>query len=660
MPLYKVIAGDTIALDSKAESITENLSLDMCGIAGCWLRGTSRDDALRARVESMRDAIRYRGPDDAGVWTSGALAFGHRRLSIVDLSPLGHQPMTSPEGRFTICFNGEIFNFQSLRDELTALGHSFRGGSDTEVMLAAFSEWGVRDAVGRFVGMFAFAVWDAREARLHLVRDRLGIKPLFVGRTTSGDLLFGSELKALMAVPDFQRRIDATAAAAFIRFAYVPTPQSIFTDAMKVPPGHVMSFSSPSQPWHSEPYWSLESVAREGQSFPFRGSMSDAEETLDKLLREAVGLRMIADVPLGAFLSGGIDSSLVVALMQAQSPRPVRTFTIGFDESRYDESTFARKIAHALGTEHTEHRVTPEEALAVIPMLPAMYDEPLGDASQIPTYLVSALARRHVTVALSGDGGDELFGGYERYQFAPRAWSLVQRVPRRLRRPGARLLRGMGRGAIGAFLGWGARAAKSADLLEAPDLAALYRRLVSNASQSHTLTTLSREHDGPLGRLLVSSAADSAVERMMLADTMVYLPDDLLTKLDRASMAVGLEGRVPLLDHRVAAFAWRLPIAMRTDKIMLRRVLARYVPPALFERPKMGFEVPIGNWLRGPLRPWAEEILDPRALREAGVLDPVAVRKTFDAHLTGREDSAHLLWSILMFEAWRRYWNATL
>ena len=611
-------------------------------------------------MEQMRDTMSHRGPDDAGSWLLGRLAFGHRRLSIVDLSPLGHQPMSSRGGRYTICFNGEIFNFLTLRDELATLGHSFAGGSDTEVMLAAFLEWGVQDAVTRFVGMFAFAVWDGSEQVLHLVRDRMGIKPLFIGRTTSGDIVFASELKALMGYPGIERRIDSGAAAAFVRFAYVPAPQSILVGVVKLLPGHIVSLRAQDAPLEPRPYWSLERIASDGRRSPFTGSLDDAEEELDALLSEVVGLRMIADVPLGAFLSGGIDSSLVVALMQNQSARAVKTFTIGFAEARYDERRYARAIAEHLGTDHTEHRVSAEECLAVIPMLPAMYDEPMADVSQIPTYLVSALARRHVTVALSGDGGDELFGGYARYRFAQQAWGVVGRIPRMIRAPSARLLRGMASRGLGALVGGSARARKSADLLSAAHLEGLYRGLVSTSHDPVALTRFEHEPDGPLLRLLRSEAAEHPAERMMLADGMVYLPDDLLVKLDRASMAVGLEGRVPLLDHRVAGFAWRLPVSMRRDKILLRRVLARHLPRALFERPKMGFEVPIGAWLRGPLRPWAEEMLDIRSLVDGGVFDGPAVRRLLADHLAQRRDAAHQLWSILTFEAWRRTWNAVL
>lgn len=620
---------------------------------------------MRRLVEGMRDAITHRGPDDAGSWVDGAVAFGHRRLSIVDLSALGHQPMASPDGRYVICYNGEVYNFLTLREELRARGHAFRGGSDTEVMLAAFSEWGVQAAVRRFIGMFAFALWDTREQALYLVRDRLGIKPLYVGRSAAGGLLFGSELKALMAHPGFSRRVAPDALGDYLRYTYVPSPRCMFADAMKVPPGHWMRLTAPDAPWKPEPYWTLEDTAREGRARPFAGTRAEAEEALDALLRDAVRLRMIADVPLGGFLSGGIDSSLVVALMQAQADRPVKTFTIGFAEARYDESRYARAIAEHLGTAHTEMTVTPQEAQALIPSLPVMYDEPLADVSQIPTHLVSALARRHVIVALSGDGGDELFGGYDRYRFGDRAWRRLRRVPLGLRRGGAALLGLAGRSLPGVSGRRSAQLAKAAGLLGVPGWEALYRQLVSTTGEPDALIDPDLRAPGGdrLLQCLSGATALAPVERMMLADAAVYLPDDLLTKFDRASMMVGLEGRVPLLDHRVAEFAWTLPLAWRTDpqegKILLRRVLARHVPASLFERPKMGFEVPIGQWLRGPLRGWADELLDVGPLRQAGFFDAQAVRRIWEAHSAGRADGGHLLWSVLMFEAWRRRWNAS-
>jgi len=434
---------------------------------------------------------------------------------------------------------------------------------------------------------------------------------------------------------------------------------------MKLAPGHWMRFAAPDAPWKPEPYWTVEDTARDGATRPFRGGLADAEQALDELLRKAVRLRMVADVPLGAFLSGGVDSSLVVALMQVQAERPVKTFTIGFTEQRYDEAPYARAIADFLGTAHTELQVTPEEAQSVIPGLPVMYDEPLGDVSQIPTHLVSALARRHVTVALSGDGGDELFGGYDRYRFSCRGWHWLRSVPLGLRRLNAAFLRHIAGAAPGVLGSRGAQLAKAADLLEAPGIEALYLRLVSTTGDPAALVMghLRAVGEGRLASLLSSSARSAPMERMMIADAAVYLPDDLLTKLDRASMVVGLEGRVPLLDHRVAEYAWTLPLAWRSGpregKVLLRRVLGRYLPVRLFERPKMGFEVPISSWLRGPLRSWADDLLDDASLRSAGFFEAAAVRRIWEAHMEGRADGGHLLWSVLMFEAWRRHWGAT-
>ncbi len=616
-------------------------------------------------VTTMRDAIAHRGPDDAGSWVDGPVAFGHRRLSIVDLSALGHQPMTSPDGRFVICYNGEVYNFIALREELREHGHTFRGGSDTEVMLAAFMQWGVRGAVQRFIGMFAFALWDTQERALYLARDRVGIKPLYVGRTADGDLLFGSELKALMAHPRFSRRVAPAAFGDYLRYTYVPSPACIFADAMKLAPGHLLRLEAADASWAPEPYWTVEAIAGAGAERPFGGSQPEAEEALDGLLRDAVRLRMIADVPLGGFLSGGIDSSLVVALMQAEADRPVKTFTIGFAEQRYDESRYARAIAEFLGTAHTEMMVTAGEAQALIPALPEMYDEPLADVSQIPTHIVAALARKHVTVALSGDGGDELFGGYDRYRFSGRAWRRLQPIPVPLRRGGGTMLRHVARVAAQVSGTRAGQLSKAADLLSAPSLEALYRGLVSTASNADVLVDerFRAESDGRLFRLLGNACRSAPMERMMIADAAVYLPDDLLTKFDRASMAVGLEGRVPLLDHRVAEFAWTLPLAWRTGpregKILLRRVLSRYLPVSLFERPKMGFEVPIGVWLRGALRDWANDLLAEGPLRGAGFFDAAAVRRTWSEHSKGRTNGGHLLWSVLMFEAWRRRWGAS-
>ena len=644
----------------------------MCGIVGLWVTGERSPDSIRATVERMRDAVAHRGPDDAGYWAEGPVALGHRRLSILDLSSEGRQPMISADGRYVICYNGEVFNFRELRQELERCGHGFRGGSDTEVMLAAFVCWGVAAAVQRFVGMFAFALWDRKEQTLYLVRDRVGIKPLYVGRTSAGDLLFASELKALIAHPAFSRSLDVGAATSFLRYSYVPAPRSIYAAAGKLLPGHMLVLRSPTTSFNSStPYWSLEKIAREASAQRFHDGPEEAERALDSLLRDAVRMRMIADVPLGAFLSGGIDSSLVVSLMQAQSTIPVRTFTVGFREAAYDEASFARGVAQHLGTAHTEILVSPKQAQAVIPCLPEIYDEPFADVSQIPTYLVSELAKRHVTVALSGDGGDELFAGYHRYQIAERLWRWASRVSPLLRRTaagGMRLATAVVSAAPhAAFPQWGraaSRLEKLAAALECRSGAEVYRRLISSGDTPTALTLLGAEAAGEVDRLLEAPQALEFEEQMMLVDTRTYLPDDLLTKLDRASMAVSLEGRVPLLDHRVVEFVWHLPLQFRSHggetKWLLKRVLARYLPRELFERSKMGFEVPIAEWLRGPLASWGDALLDPRRLERFGFLNAKAVRTVWKRHQIGARTSGHLLWNVLMFEAWREQWNATL
>ena len=624
----------------------------MCGIVGRWRRAGRVDTAT---VERMRDAIRYRGPDDAGTWCEGPVALGHRRLSILDLSPLGHQPMASADGRFVICFNGEVFNFQDLRRELEGRGHRFSGNSDTEVMLAALSSWGVRAAVERFVGMFAFALWDRREGELHLVRDRIGIKPLYIGRTQRGDFLFASELKAFAAHPDFSRRVNPDAVVAYLTYGYVPAPQCIYADAAKLEPGHLLTLGSPSAPWSATPYWSLEGAASSGAADPFRGSADEAEEALDGLLREAVRLRMISDVPLGAFLSGGVDSSTVVALMQAQSSRPVQTFTIGFTEARFNEASFARGIARHLGTDHTELLLTPAETMAVIPRLAEMYDEPLADASQIPTFLVSELARRRVTETLSGDGGDELFGGYARYLRTERAWRALGWLP-----AGARRGLGLGIRVAGAIagVGTGERARKLGEWLGAADPARMYERLVVTDSDPRSLLAAEAEDDTSIQRLVTQAAGQALPVRFMLADARLYRPDDLLTKLDRASMAVSLEGRVPLLDDRVVEFAWRLPGGMRRRMRLLRGVLGRYVSLPLFARPKMGFEIALAEWLRGPLRHWAARHLADGAARQDAVLDGRAVGRAWHQFADRGGGNPHLVWGLLMLQAWRERWSA--
>jgi asparagine synthase (glutamine-hydrolysing) len=648
----------------------------MCGFTGFLdsSRQTSGNE-LQARVTRMTETLRHRGPDDSGTWVdeSSGIALGFRRLSIVDLSPEGHQPMHSSCGRYVIVFNGEVYNFSTLSQELKALGHSFRGHSDTEVILASIRQWGLEPAVKKFVGMFALALWDRRERTLHLVRDRLGIKPLYYG-WAGNTFLFGSELKALRANPDFAPEINRDAIVLQMRYNCIPQPHSIYRGIYKLPPGCILTLpsgysptSSPSQP---SPFWSARKIAEQAAADPFMGSDAEAVEQLDELLRDAVRLRMVADVPLGAFLSGGIDSTMVVALMQAQSDRPVKTFTIGFHEEQYCEARRAKAVAEHLQTEHTELYVTPEETLAVIPKLPTLFDEPFSDSSQIPTYLVSALARRQVTVSLSGDGGDELFGGYNRHFWAPRLWKRIGRVPRPFRRVGAGALRQLSpRAWKNAFSvadpllpsrlkveSPGDQVHKLADVLAVKNPEEFYKVLVSHWKKPTDLVLGGNEPPGVFNDIFGWKVLPSFSQKMMFLDLVTYLPDDILTKVDRASMGVSLEGRVPLIDHRVVEFAARLPLSMKIrngqGKWLLRQNLYKYVPKTLLERPKMGFGVPIGTWLRGPLKDWAESLLDERRLRKEAILNPLPIRKKWAAHLSGKHNWQYDLWDVLMFEAW--------
>jgi asparagine synthase (glutamine-hydrolysing) len=655
----------------------------MCGITGMF---GAQGGELEPTVRRMVAALHHRGPDDSGIWSDGkaGVALGHARLSILDLTAEGHQPMPSAGGRFVITYNGEIYNFAELRDELSRLGHAFRGHSDTEVMLASFEQWGVQEAVRRFLGMFAFALWDRAEQVLYLVRDRVGIKPLYFG--WAGDtLLFGSELKALQAHAGFKNAIDLRALALFLRYGYVPAPFSIFQTIHKLSPGCVLAvpksfvekartFSpdpdDPDAGWKPARYWSVGSAVEQGLREPFAGSEEEAVEHLDDLLRTAVRMHMVSDVPLGAFLSGGVDSSTIVALMQAQSSRPVKTFSIGFHETDYDEAQHASKVARHLGTDHTELYVTPAEGQAVIPRLPALYDEPFADSSQIPTLLVSALARRQVTVSLSGDGGDELFGGYNRYLWCARVWDRIGGAPVWLRGLAARGLTAVSPQrwdavfrALGPMLPRafnqptpGYKLHKLADALCIRDLPALYLSLVSYWKDPPALLRPAVDEPDIFAPRRFRSRLTDFTQQMMGLDLMTYLPDDILVKVDRASMAHSLEARVPFLDHRVVEFAWRLPLSMKIrdgqSKRVLRRVLDRYVPRPLIERPKMGFCVPVDSWLRGPLRDWGESLLDERRLRTDGFFDPRMVRDKWAEHLSGRRDWQYPLWAVLMFQAW--------
>ena len=648
----------------------------MCGLTGFFRPGGFQADEATSTAEAMARRIAHRGPDDAGVWVDAqaGIALAHRRLSIVDLSPAGHQPMVSASGRYVLAFNGELYNHGAWRRELEAAGACWRGASDTETLLAGIEAWGLEAALVRTVGMFAFALWDRATASLTLARDRLGEKPLYYG-WQRGTLLFGSELKALRAHPAFQAPIDRGALALLMRFGAIPAPCSIHDGVHKLLPGAWISVSARAPEPAPRRYWDLRQVIETGRAQPFTGTPEEAIDTLERLLGDSVAQQMVADVPLGAFLSGGVDSSTIVALMQARSSRPVRTFTIGFEDAAHDESGHARAVARHLGTAHTELRLSAREALDVVPALPAHYCEPLADPSAVPTLLVSRLARSQVTVSLSGDAGDELFGGYRRYRSARALWRPWARLSPAARAAGAGMLRRTRPEAWGALAValppvWrtaarvlpvlGDRLHKAAGVFEAADSTEFYRRVMSQWPEPAALVrgavepaTLAGDAHWPQPW---RRRSEGFVQQMMATDLLAYLPDHVLAKVDRAAMSAGLETRVPMLNPAVVEFAWRLPLHYKlrggTGKWVLRRVLSRHVPDALVERPKQGFGVPLGPWLRGPLRPWAQALLEPARLAREGYFEPDAIARKWSEHLSGRHDWGFPLWNVLMFQGW--------
>lgn len=644
----------------------------MCGIAGFIMTGRvslSPDEI----IHRMTDAIIHRGPDAGGQWldNDAGVALGHRRLSILDLSPEGNQPMVSCSGRYVIVFNGEIYNYRNIRAELDELQHrSWRGHSDTEVMLAAIEAWGIEGALQRFVGMFAFALWDRVERSLTISRDRLGEKPLYYG-WCNGTFLFASELKALRVHPSFTSDIDRDSITLLLRHNYIPAPYSIYKGIRKLLPGTYLKVNV-GAPKEDTPiaYWSAREIAQAGLANPFGGSDLEAIDQLEMLLKQSVRQQMVADVPLGAFLSGGIDSTTIVALMQSQSSTPVRTFTIGFHEKGYNEAEQAKAVARHLGTDHTELYVTPQQALDVIPRLPQLYDEPFSDSSQIPTFLVSEMTRRHVTVSLSGDAGDELFCGYSRYLLCERLWRKIGWLPVGVRSGVASLLSATPTAMLDAGFSWlrpvweqygrpGTPSAKIRalmDILPASNPEHLYRRMTSHWKDPSAIVIGANEPLSVLSDETRQLARGVLTDRLMYLDLMSYLPDDILVKVDRAAMGVSLETRVPMLDHRVVEFALSLPASLKirqgVTKWPLRQVLYRYVPQELMERPKMGFGVPIDSWLRGPLREWADALLDENRLRREGFFRPKPIVQKWREHRAGTANWHYYLWDVLMYQSW--------
>lgn len=612
------------------------------------------ENATEAALRKMARAIEHRGPDDSGVWVdaSACVGFGHRRLSVLELSPAGAQPMHSRCGRYVIAFNGEIYNHMALRASLEKEQWDsawWDGHSDTETLLVCFSAWGIEATLRATVGMFAIALWDNKLNELTLARDRVGEKPLYWGQQ-NGVLLFGSELKALKQYPGFQANVNRNSLALFLRHCYIPAPDSIYENVWKLPPGHYMTVDAralKAGAFSPKAYWSMQSAVTEGVKNRLTDTEAGVINTLEHTLKQSVSQQMLADVPLGAFLSGGVDSSLIVSLMQSQSARPVRTFAVGFDEEGYNEAEHASRIARHLRMDHAELYVNAKDALNVIPSLPAMFCEPFADSSQVPMFLVSKMAREHVTVCLSGDGGDELFGGYNPYRFGPKVWAYISKFPRPLRKMLADVLSGVHTPP---------KIQKLVEVMPAERREEFYRLMQSHWVKPEQVVLGAVEPETLMTQSASWPSTESYAHWMMAVDAGMYMPDDILVKVDRSAMANSLETRVPMLDHRVVELAWRIPMSMKIrdgkGKWALREVLYRHVPRELIDRPKKGFSIPVGKWLRGPLREWAESLLDKQRLRDEGYFNVDEVHNVWKRHMAGKRDYSTRLWSILMFQAW--------
>jgi len=677
----------------------------MCGFAGFYLNDKEYLHCeMEGNVSAMANALEHRGPDDFGIWLDGekSLALGHRRLSIVDISSSGHQPMLSKNKSYVIALNGEIYNHIKLRKELESLNphHSWNGHSDTETLLAGFEQWGIEETLKKTVGMFSMALWNLETKTLYLIRDRFGEKPLYFGWINTGNknvFAFGSELKALKAYPRFQNNISREALKQYFKYMYIPAPYSIFEGIYKLEPGCILSMQSapkqkPTEPFHFQDqnevsyenikiskWYRFKEIIIKSANHKIKNEL-EANHLLETQLNETISIQSSADVPLGAFLSGGVDSSLIVALMQKQSTAPIKTFTIGFEDPQFNESVYAKAVASHLKTDHHEMKVTSNDALLLIPQLPSLYDEPFADSSQIPTYFVSQAAKKEVTVSLSGDAGDELFGGYNRYLMAPSLWKKINFLPFKIRKLLGASLRAVpinfwdkigdiynltqieskGINRLGDKISKTALRLKNINSIDA-----LYKSLVTEWPNPDCLVKGGLKTSSELINLindeLPKQGLDSSESRMMYWDTISYLPDDILCKVDRAAMANSLETRVPFLDHRVVELAQRIPIEFKIKnkigKMAIRNILYKSVPKELIERPKAGFGVPLGTWLRGPLRPWVEELINYNRLEKEGYLEPSIIREIWNEHLSGKRDWSFRIWSIVIFQQWLESFN---